>query len=182
MKGSLPSSTITLQDGLWLVGLQQTGGSGAGQDRSLLWSVGDILPMAELLGLGSLSGSLLMCVNIWQLPGLDLWDPTGRCGGHPPAWPGSAGKGRRAQQGAGRTHSSMEGWLLLLGRPNPGPKPSGNGISHLQTPFLCLLIQAGLQHGLPAPVPGPGTVPRLTVPLTCPGKAALLHCNGNTER
>lgn len=34
----------------------------------------------------------------------------------------------------------------------------------------------------PAPVPGPSTAPRLMVPLTCLGKAALLHCNSNTDR
>lgn len=45
-----------------------------------------------------------------------------------------------------------------------------------------LFTQPMLQLSLAGPVPAPSAVPGLTVPLTCPGEAALLHCNGNTER
>lgn len=48
--------------------------------------------------------------------------------------------------------------------------------------IFMLFTQPMLQLSLAGPVPAPSAVLGLTVPLTCPGEAALLHCNGNTKR
>lgn len=72
---------------------------------SLVRRFGDILPVAQLARPGSLSGSLLMCLNIWQLPGMDLWDPTSRWGVHPPSRDRHWGRGQE---------SPARGWLDML--------------------------------------------------------------------
>lgn len=84
--------------------------------------------------------------------------------------------------GAGQTPWVFPGAYEHLAVAWDGSLGLGNGTPHPQTPLLWLFTQAGLWHSLPVLVSSPSTVPKLMVPLTCLGKAALLHCNDNTHR